>query len=331
MCTSGASQRRGFTLIELLVVTTLMLVLAGLAVLIIPRVSSDQQATRGAGQLQQWIEGAKQRAARDRAPRGIRLLPGTGPNGPAFVTDLVFLVQADDYYLGSISETLGIAPAYKKTIYSRASLSNNGTNGIVKFDMFDPNTNGVSGKAMPRTLITGQAVQIGDHIVFDNGSTVYLITGVSGPAAGAPGGVLTTSVPFPATMVNYTTMEYRIIRQPRPDGDEPLQLPNNVVIDCTAKNLVPNYDLPALSNPGIDIMFAPDGRVMGPLAGSDKIIFWVRDQTVAGNQADPTLVVVYPRTGLIAAHPVDLTNYNSVTGTNPTPYSFTKSGVRSSQ
>ena len=39
---------------------------------------------------------------------------------------------------------------------------------------------------------------------------------------------------------------------------------------------------------------------------------------------DPTLVCIYPRTGLIAAHPVDIANL----GTNP--YTFTVSGRRSS-
>jgi hypothetical protein len=78
-------------------------------------------------------------------------------------------------------------------------------------------------------------------------------------------------------------------------------------------------------------LFTPDGRVTGPLAGYDKIILWVRDKTVPGDQHDPTLVVVYPRTALIAAHPVDLSNFNAVSGLNSSPYTFTKTGVRSSE
>jgi prepilin-type N-terminal cleavage/methylation domain-containing protein len=356
MHTTLRKPRAGFTLVELLVVITLMLVLAGLAVLIIPSITSGQQATNGAAQLQQWLEIAKQRAARDRRPRGLRLLPGS--SNPAFVTDLVFLVEADDYYLGAVSVTdAQHAPPppnpasgggygqFKKIVYSRATLSNNAAGqGIVTFDMFDPLTGAVNPAAtpIPRTLTAGlppasanqYPVQPGDHIVFDNGSTVYQIAAVTPPAGAIRGGTLTLTTAFPVTLLpaansTYKTLEYRIIRQPRPDGDEPLQLPANIIVDVSAQGL--GYDLPVMANPGLDVMFSPDGRVMGPLAGYDKIIFWVRDQTVPGDQNDPTLVVVYPRTGLIAAHPVDLTNYNSVTGKNTTPYTFTKSGLRSSE
>jgi prepilin-type N-terminal cleavage/methylation domain-containing protein len=332
--------RGGFTLIELLVVIGLMLVLAALAVLIIPSISTDQQATTAASQLQAWLNIAKERAARDRAPRGVRLLPGTA--NPVFVTDLVFLVQADDYYLGTAQLAYpNPASGTKRTIYSRATLTNNAAanTGTVTFNMYDPATLQSNQVAMPRTLTGGQnnvnlyPVQPGDHIIFDGGSTVYQILTVTGPTGPARGGTLTTTPAFPATLVGaggYNTENYRIIRQPRPDGDEPMQLPVNIIIDVSAKNL--GYDLPAIANTtGIDIMFAPDGRVIGPLAGYDKIILWVRDSTVDLDQNDPTLVVIYPRTGLIAAQPVDLSNYNSVTKLNPTPYTFTKTGVRSSE
>src|SRR5437868_2093965 len=73
----SCGRRHGFTLVELLVVMGLLLVLAALAVMIIPSISNDQRATQGATQLQQWLEIAKQRAMRDRAPRGIRLVPGS--------------------------------------------------------------------------------------------------------------------------------------------------------------------------------------------------------------------------------------------------------------
>lgn len=333
------SERRGFTLVELLVVMTLMLVLAGLALLVIPSINTSQQATQAAGQLQQWFEAAKQRAARDRAPRGIRLLPGAA--NASLVTDLVFLVQSDDYYLGSVDQVLPNPNplGLKKTIFSRANLSNANGTGLVTFDMFDPSTGtpNPAGATIPRTLTAGQTaansnlfpVQAGDSIVFDNGSTIYQILAVLPPTAAFPGGRLTLATKFPAVQVasGYSTMEYRIIRQPRPDGDEPLQMPVNIVIDCQQPQQ--GGFLPAMLANGIDVMFAPDGRVIGPLAGFDKLIFWVRDQTVGLNVNDPTLVVIYPRTGLVAAYPVDLTNFNAVSNTNPTPYTFTKTGIRS--
>ena len=89
------------------------------------------------------------------------------------------------------------------------------------------------------------------------------------------------------------------------------------------------YDLPA---PTLDIMFSPDGRVIGPLAAYDKIILWVRDMTVPGApgdpappQNDPALVCIYPRTGLMQACRVDTYLVNT------SPYTFTTTGRRSSQ
>jgi prepilin-type N-terminal cleavage/methylation domain-containing protein len=344
------TQRSGFTLVELLVVITIILVLAALVVFIIPNVNDNLQATNAAAQLQQWLEVAKQRAARDRSLRGLRLLPGSGTTTQ--VTDLVYLVQADDYYLGfkQVNDPLAAAanPPVKKTIYSRATLNNVAGAGVVTFDMFDPETgiaNPPQAPTPPRTVAkAGQAaalnpVQVGDHIVFDGGGPVYQIAAVTAPAGAITGGTLTLATAFPPTVAaGYTTMEYRIIRQPRPDGDEQLQMPQNVIIDVSGKGTQNGVSFPTLAPydltmtaTGIDIMFTPDGRVTGTLAGMDKIILWVRDKTVAGDQGDPTLVVVYPRTGLIAAQPVDLSNYNSVTLTNSTPYTFTKTGVRSSE
>src|SRR5262245_28299709 len=155
------TSRPGFTLVELLVVITLMLVIAGLAVLVIPRVQDDQKATNAATNLQQWLEIAKNRAARDRAPRGLRLLPGN-PTATQ-VTDCVFLVQSDDYYLGSVERPYVSPPALpaaanaKKMISSRATLSNVGGAGQVTFDMVDPTAPAVPviNPAIPRTVTGG--------------------------------------------------------------------------------------------------------------------------------------------------------------------------------
>jgi hypothetical protein len=226
--------------------------------------------------------------------------------------------------------------------------------------------------------------------------------------------------PVTVQALGYASSQYRIIRQPRPIGDDPLQMPANIIIDLfprlvqqgsydlvplttvVPKNIsagtqtvtpvsmpsnitvganlligvgpsqeivtalavtgttftakftfahavapfiftqppaVPVIVLPPNQNPAglpyqgyLDIMFSPDGRVLGPLAGYDKIILWVRDVTVVGAavdpapaQNDPALVCIYPRTGLVAAHPVD--SYLM----NLSPYTFTTTGRRSSQ
>jgi hypothetical protein len=69
-------------------------------------------------------------------------------------------------------------------------------------------------------------------------------------------------------------------------------------------------------------MFSPSGTVIGQGAASDKIIMWVRDVVLGNDSADQTLVTVYTRTGLIAAHPVDITP-------GADPYHFTYDGLSS--
>lgn len=67
--------RSGFTLVELLVVILLMLVLAALAVLFVPRVNERRKSAIAAEQVQTALLTAKQRAVRDQAPRGVRIQP----------------------------------------------------------------------------------------------------------------------------------------------------------------------------------------------------------------------------------------------------------------
>src|SRR5437016_665172 len=99
--------RFAFTLIELLVVIALMLIIMAMAVAILPGLSNGQRTSNAATQLQQWIEIAKQRAAKDRAPRGIRLWPGDA--NAMLVTKLEFLEQPDPYYLGSTANGPSVA------------------------------------------------------------------------------------------------------------------------------------------------------------------------------------------------------------------------------
>jgi type II secretory pathway pseudopilin PulG len=293
-----------FTLVELLVVLALLLALTSMAVVILPRLGDGQNTTRAATQLQQWFEIAKQNAAKNRKPYGIRLI--ADPANPTYVSNLVYLEQPDSYNLGQLQDA--------------------STNNILM-----PSTALVAGttvtfKYASKTLTGGFAaaplypVQPGDYI--ELGGALYKIANVDGP--------LNLSLNTPAPVL--TTSNYKIICQPRPASDDPLDMAKNIVIDLTPRLIGGGvWDLPIpTANSPLDIMFAPDGRVLGPLAGRDKLIFWVRDKTLPGAKGDPvadgdpTLVVIYPRTGLIAAFAVDTTNLTT------NPYTFTITGKRNS-
>jgi prepilin-type N-terminal cleavage/methylation domain-containing protein len=328
-------EREAFTLVELLVATMLLVVLASLALLIIPSLNQGQQTPKAATQLQQWIEIAKQRAVKDRAPRGVRLVYTLPPGNQMQVTQLEFIELPDPYTLHA-----KVDPFSRILQPSIASVTAAGNGGLKDVVTFSP-----SGT---KTLTGGFSVQdsnlwpvqVGDYI--ELAGVVYRIKSVDGPLQlrlGPPPPQIALPTDLPP--IGVSTSNYKIIRQPRPVPDEIMQMPANIIIDLTPRliggpvsNNPPRgaLDLPVPIGgtspntwPPLDILFAPDGRVIPAVGGTnlaayDRIILWVRDTTVPDGQNDPTLVIIYPRTGLIAAQPVDTDPGN--------PYSFTTTGQR---
>ncbi len=386
--------RRGFTLVELTVVIAIMAVLLGMAIMIIPGVLDGQDNTRAATQLQQWIEIAKQRAAQDGVPRGIRLVYNPPPSGASTqvqfqyltrVVSLEYIEQPDSYNLGSSPPSPPILGAPTQPLMPSIATAIGNT---VKFTQNDRSlTGGLGGVAAFAPPVLG-----GDYI--ELAGVIYKISVT--PTIGTQLTLTGAGVPTPVKTANY-----RILRRPRPIGDDPMVMPQDIVIDVMPRfigipattplpwppgpydlfssissNGLPNWspDQNDQSDPSLDIMFAPDGHVIptlgNNLAAKDKIILWVRDvdsnapsspnvptngyngfsavdsfgnalpanNTMNGNPTplnptglrdasqpvwgknEPTLVVIYPRTGLIAAYPVD-TNWSS-------PYTFTSVGQR---
>src|SRR4051812_22158785 len=91
--------RRGVTLIELLIVMAILAVLATMIVAAAPRFGERQRATRGAGQLQSWLNPAKQRAIRDQRPVGLRLPVTSG----TYITELVYVEMPDEGVGGTVT------------------------------------------------------------------------------------------------------------------------------------------------------------------------------------------------------------------------------------
>jgi hypothetical protein len=71
-----------------------------------------------------------------------------------------------------------------------------------------------------------------------------------------------------------------------------------------------------------DILFSPQGTVIGTAAQYDKITLWVRDRSLDPGEGDQTLITVYCRTNGLASFPVNTDA--SVGGGDP--YYFTYGG-----
>lgn len=276
-------KRSGFTLVEMLVVLAIILTLSVLTVLFMPRIQERQKVARGADFLQGWLLKAKQLALRNLIATGIRfqVVPST-----SFVRDSQYVQKPDDY---APSGTYSADTLFKGPVNPMDPLQ-----GFA----FGPKVN-LFGSSAIATGDETSAVQVGDYLQLRGEGLVHRITGFPDPRD--PTRCLLQSAPQNPPGPGCT---FRIIRQPRLlPGEEPLQLPQDVAIDLSKSLNVPTRQ--SSGPPFREILFSPSGRVVGQGTGNTPIVLWVRDVTQdANNPGDQTLIVIYPRTGSIAAHPV---------------------------
>lgn len=179
------------------------------------------------------------------------------------------------------------------------------------------------------------SVQPGDYIELLGTGTMHRIQAITPnivspfTPASFPNRLIITP-PVPNEIVTATT-NFRILRAPRPIGDELLKMPSDTVIDLNpnlgqvdtnalvvAAPVAPNLTsfnpnpLPPIVNVAnesgfVDILFAPNGSVISRGVATKNIHLWVRvpHQEVPANvfRGDPTLVSVFVRTGLVGAYP----------------------------
>jgi prepilin-type N-terminal cleavage/methylation domain-containing protein len=282
-------RRAGFTLIELLVAITIIIILAGLALALLPTANDHEKATQGASMLQGWLLIAKQRALRDQTPRGIRLV--INPSDPMHVTQLQYIEQPDDFTVGQVATT---TPASGQVNFTNVDLSG-GFPG-------DP---------------TQYLVQPGDLFEMPiqgtpAGGSMHLITAVTPPNQLTVGNAASNPVLAPQPT-------YRIVRMPRVSvADATLNLPKDIAIDLSLSIITPETRPNGVTV--YDIMFSPSGPVMRQGLINGRIILWVRDVSMDGLMGDQTLITVYTRTGLIAASPAN------PAGGYATPYTYTQDG-----
>jgi hypothetical protein len=257
----------------MLLVLGLILILATLAVALIPRFQERERAAKGADHLQRWLLIAKQWAKRDKVPTGLRLTVSSG-----YVSDMNYIQQPEDW--APQGSTAGPSKLGANFVQITP-----GT-GLPAIDLYNGNGAGSSS--------ADWLVQKGDYIEFFGGGVVYQIQDI--PALDTLTLRPTVTLPFNP---NGTT-QYRIIRQPRTlQGEQPLLMPQDVKVDGLQS--LPDFS----ASTTFDILFSPSGEVIGSNAGTDKVIFWVRDVTQdLATPGEQTLIVVYVRTGFIAAHPV---------------------------
>jgi hypothetical protein len=309
----SSTPRPALTLTELLVVLATLLLLAALGYALVPAMYGNHRRVGASDQVTLWLLTARQRARRDGAPTGLRLLPATdasgnvvfNPDGSVFARQLRY-VQQPDPLTGGVCTGL--------------------SNGVATFTGIDF----LGGAASADEYL----VQPGDYLELRGGGGVSRIDAVERDRL-----MLSDATPDPVEFA--PTAYYRILRKPRPlPGEKVLEVPGDTVIDLgppsaldpvtrqplsfssaapTRSVKVPERLVGGGRSPRkliLEVVFSPAGAVVGPQSG--KVILWLRDATAAPpDLGSPSLLALPVATGFVGA-------YDVAPGANP--YRFAESG-----
>ncbi len=334
--------RPAFTIIELLVAMALAVTLLGLAVAVSQSSAFDSYKTVGsADRVSQWMLVAKNRALRDRAPRGVRLImdstgstcreiayiempepyivpPGarlalvySASGSPLMITDKQVFLTGVSYADFSASVSVG-------DLFTIPELG-----GAYKVDAIaDASGYPAASKPAGATIELSVGLNPTDHkLRLPDLGAAYSPT----PGAGQPLNPV------------YVTANFGIYRQARPLLGEPTQqLPLGMVIDLASSvktgppmSPIYNHNIP-LVGVNRDILFAPSGEVM--FASEGLIVCLMRDinrnpaaidltnQTDLDKAGQMILIAIYAKTGAIATQNVAPISQND-------PYKFAKDGI----
>jgi prepilin-type N-terminal cleavage/methylation domain-containing protein len=351
--------RGGFTLVELLVAMAVIILLASIALVVVPGVLDQDRTTDGASLTRQYLMIAKARAARDNLPRGVRLITGLDPTNPAksnlfWATEMQY-TEATPVVVPNPNVLGGPADPAVRFTYTVVGTQNPPAGTL-------PGT--VAGNPARRceilNLTSDFAVQVvpGAVIALPLLGTWHQVTTATGAQAqvapldttrftvtvtldhypDAALGAAGTTQQNTAALPVYQTYHFGLYGPPRPLLGEPtLQLPRNICVDLNVSNLRGGLEY--------DIVFAPSGQVL--MTNVEQIHLWVRDYTKTPSMVpinpnpltynpdafrqggEQQLVSIKTRSGALGVFPV-LWPTNMSNGTyanNQDPYWFARQGA----
>lgn len=307
---SARIRRGAFTLVELLVVMSIVVLLATLTLAVVVNMGERDGTTDAAGLTRQWLMIAKNRAARDHANRGLRLVVGIDPSGnpaktsPQWVTELQYIEQP-----GAITPTNGYPPytpqaTCVKIVYwfdsagnklpspafptlvpecwienltpgDLARLNNSSTipgGLIVLYDLRNSaDTGPYSGRMMSVIGVSQSPFTVPNTPPNDTYRLRVKLDSYPDVSLGATG--TPSGSPAPTQQAVFTSYSFGITPPPQPIvGEPPLQLPKGICIDLTRSNGVNTPDVSIVNQNGgdVDILFTPSGHVV-PMGGGTGI------------------------------------------------------------
>ncbi len=290
-------RRAGFTLIEMLVVVALMLMLLGLAAAVVPGILDADRTNEGSARLMGWLQIARQRAIRDQAPRGLRLL--VDPTTTNQVREVQYvevppmdLPNPDQLPAGAYLQVeVNLSPMPAAT-YGQPTL---------KVSNLPSNLQGGESVYVPELGLTFPLSNANPpYNPMPSGMPPLYTLTLLNPNASA------TKFPLGAAG-RYKTVRFGYVRQPQPLLGEPtLQLPTNIVVQTDASQGLPAINATANA---YDVLFDPSGKVMNSSQG--LLMLWVRDATKGSgatdvqNAGNQQIVALRTRTGATGVSPIN--------------------------
>jgi type II secretory pathway pseudopilin PulG len=235
--------RASFTLLELLISLGIILILAALTMQLLNSTLNSDRIRNGARELQSFFAGARDRAIHSGQPRGVRLI--TDIANPTTVRSFVYVGASSTFTDGTplVIDPLGNvtnAPVVWQNLWNRGLL----TDGT------------------PIQLIVGATPIVS-----------FMTLSATGMSAAGPTGFAITTAPagqFP--IANPPGAKYTLQLAPTVlSGDEPRTLPSNIVVDLNSSILPLAWGSNGSYTNSLDIMFSPQGGVVGPTAADGKI------------------------------------------------------------
>jgi prepilin-type N-terminal cleavage/methylation domain-containing protein len=263
--------RRAFTLVELLVAIAIIVALAAIVLVFLPK-REVRLAAQGAEQLQTYIASAKSRALRDQAPRGVRFLPS--PQGG--FREFQYIEVPEPYQpAGQLNINAGNL--------SLARVGGDVTGAVAYGDMLE----------LPLTYEIHRVSANPSYDAASNTTSVQLATPASMPVHTAfdyrfirqPRPLLgETTLQLPNTV--YVQPDSRYTGTPNSAWDFPNANQNSL-------NIPTSYD-----TGNFDIIFSASGSVINAIGGRIVLVVWDDNRV-----SQPTLLTVYSYTGGVASHP----------------------------
>ncbi len=291
-----ARRRSGFTLVELMVVMSIIVVLASITVLVVPDIMSQDRTTEAAGRLQQYLQTAKNRAARDGLPRGVQLIN----NGSGLATEVQY-VEAPPLFLPNPDQTGGFpTPNGSPQVLFEFTSGNPTPTKITLNNLPDPSVV----TAESTVLIPNLQAYFQVATATPSGSTVTVT------AKGSP---QYPNVGVGTKAVSYLFGVYGPVQALL--GEPVVQLPANVGVDLNSSD--------GILSPYI-VLFSPSGDVVDATKG--QMMLWVRDPRKGGGSTgnlqtggEQQVVAVKARSGAVGVFPISWTANN--------PFEFAKAGA----